>query len=68
MERPLTPTTKELIFHRILTLQKESEDDRNCAIKMQNDNNSIEFAQFRFLMAEFKENEIEELKQLLFNK
>jgi hypothetical protein len=68
MERPLTPLTKELIFNEIMNLQKESQDDRKCAIKMEKDGDSLEFAQFNFLMAEFKEKQIEELKQLLFNK
>ena len=48
--------------------KKEIDDEIDCGIKMQKDENSIEFAEFHFFMAGLKENQIEELKQLLFNK
>jgi len=64
----LSATTKELIFEEIMKLNKEIDDDINCAIKMQKDQNSCEFAEFRFLIANLKEKQIEIMKKLLFNK
>lgn len=59
----LTPTTKELIYERIEKLKSQIDSLKHCLTRSPNN----DFCEFWDISIELHENEIEKLKQLLFN-
>jgi len=62
----LSATTKELIFNRIEELKKNIATNQNF-IQMMQERGTKEFIQYHTIETQMMQNEIETLKQLLFN-
>jgi len=72
MATQLTPTTKELIFCRIIELEKDIRTKNDMIIKVNampiDDKGTQEFIEFWELEIELMDTQIEQLKFLLFNR
>lgn len=72
MKTQLTPTTKELIFGRIIELERDIRTKNEMIMKINSmppdDKGTQDFIEFWELEIELMDNQIEQLKFLLFNR